>query len=409
MRLDEPLLADYARTFALMKHLGFSEIVIWGFFVSRNWPVDIKSCVTAERAAMINRLISAAHQQGIRVYTGLGVYNWGFETIIKAHPELSRTNSRSMCASLPESWEWMRKVTDFVFERFPIDGASLQSADQGRCECAQCKRYTDTEYHVRINMRVVDYVRSKWPKMTLAVSGWGMDFKSPDNIPPLVALGKKIDYLIDVRDSASENGPAYRHKLIQSLACSFGTLGGPQVEPPQHWARDRWFLPTAKHQGEHLSSLYADGGRACEYFFHILANPGDEVSTWVAGKMLNDPATAWQTHLRNTIHDLYRTSGSATSHLAELFVSAEDAYLEHFPNLRSGTISMEPLIGSSPGPALYLTKHFDEANRKAYRAKIASLIPAFTKLAPAVPEQGRLRKIDQCLHNVLLDIDNSKA
>ena len=135
MRLDEALLEDYRQSFAMMKRVGLEEAVIWGFYVSREWPADITSAVTKERGAMVERLIDAAHREGLRVYTGLGVYSWGFEQIIQAHPELSRTNRQAMCGSLPAAWEWMRKVTDFVFTRFPVDGASLQSADQGRCKC----------------------------------------------------------------------------------------------------------------------------------------------------------------------------------------------------------------------------------------------------------------------------------
>src|SRR5579862_7937627 len=99
MRLDAPLLEDYRRTFALMKRLGYNAIVIWGFYVSRSWPLDIKSAVSPQRAILVRRLLDAAHEQGIRVYTGLGVYSWGFEEIIRANPHLSRSNPNAMCAS----------------------------------------------------------------------------------------------------------------------------------------------------------------------------------------------------------------------------------------------------------------------------------------------------------------------
>jgi hypothetical protein len=405
MRLDESLLEDYSRAFALMKALGLNEASIWGFYVSRWWPVDISSAVSKERCAMVERLIDLAHAQGLRVYTGLGVYSWGFEQIIRANPRLSRTNPRAMCGSLPEAWEWMRKVTDFVFTRFPVDGASLQSADQGRCDCEQCRRYTDTEYHVRLDLRVCDYVRGKWPGKTLAVSGWGMDLSAPASLPHLVDLSRKIDYLIDVPGSAGKTDPGYRRTLIHALQCSFGTIGGPQVEPPQHWARDRWFLPTAKRGSEHLADLYADGGRACEYFFHILANPGDEVSFWVAGKMLSDPAAGWQAHLHSTLEELYQTKRGLTSDLMELFVRAEDAYLR-YSSMRSGTISMEPLISDRPGPPVYLTERLNPAQRLAYRRELEALSAGFQKIAPDVPEKTRMRKIARCLENARKDLDS---
>jgi hypothetical protein len=95
-----------------------------------------------------------------------------------------------------------------------------------------------------------------------------------------------------------------------------------------------------------------------------------------------------------------------TSDLAELFVRAEDAYLRHKPDLRSGTISLEPLEEDHAGPPQYLTKRFSQVERKAYRAEIEKLIPAFRAVTPDVPEKARMRLITRCLKNVLKDIDS---
>ena len=407
MRLDTPLLEDYRRTFTCMKLLGYDAIVIWGFYVSRSWPLDITSAVPPERGRLVGKLIDAAHAQGIRVYTGLGVYSWGFEEIIRANTGLSRGNASAMCASQPASWDWMRKVIDFAMTRFPIDGASLQSADQGRCNCDQCRRWTDTEYHTRLDIRVSEYIRERWPGKTVAVSGWGMRFDDPASLPALVELSKRIDYLIDVRDSTRQRDPSWRKKLINELACSCGTLGGPQVEPPQHLPRDRWFLPTVRRGSEHMSKLYAEGGRACEYFFHILENPGDELSFWVAGKTLSDPTTDWHTHLLSSIEELYgappRSSAGA---LGEIFVRAEDAYLRHLPALRSGTISIEPLVEDHPGPPIYITKQLSAEQRSQYRDDLKAILTDARKLAPGVPDKLRVQKISRCLENAIADLGN---
>jgi hypothetical protein len=405
MRLDVPLIEDYRRTFALMKRLGYDAIVIWGFYVSRSWPLDIAGAVSAERGALVRSLIDAAHEKGIRVYTGLGVYSWGFEEIIRANPRLSFGNPKAMCASQPESWDWMRKVIDFAMTRFPIDGASLQSADQGRCKCDQCRRWTDTEYHSRLDIRVSEYIRGHWPGKTVGVSGWGMRFDDPDSLPALAELSHRIDYLIDVRDSTRQRDSSWRQRLIHELKCSFGTLGGPQVEPPQHLPRDRWFLPTIRRGSEHMSELYAEGGRACEYFFHILENPGDEISFWMAGKTLSEPAVPWHEHLAASIEELYGTTRrSATEALAELFIRAEDAYLRHLPALRSGTISIEPLVEDHSGPPIYLTKQLSAGQRAEYREALKSIVADLRKLVPAVPEKNRVQKILRCLDHAIGDL-----
>jgi hypothetical protein len=334
------------------------------------------------------------------------VYSWGFEEIIRGNPGLSRGNPSAMCASRPESWTWMRKVVDFAMTRFPIDGVSLQSADQGRCNCDECSRWSDTEYHTRLDIRVSEYIRSRWPNKTIAVSGWGMRFDDPASLPALVELSRRIDYLIDVRDSSRQRDPSWRAKLIRELACSFGTLGGPQVEPPQHLSRDRWFLPTVRRDSEHLSELYAEGGRACEYFFHILENPGDEISFRVAGKTLSDPVTPWRRHLTASIDELYATPRQPVAEaLAEIFVRAEDSYLRHLPSLRSGTISIEPLVEDHPGPPVYITKQLSAEQRAEYRNDLKSIAADLRKLAPDVPEKARMEKISRCLEHAIGDLE----
>jgi hypothetical protein len=404
MRLDGSLLEDYRATFQAMHRMGFNEISIWGLYVSRSWPVDIQSAVTRERGALVERLIETAHRSGIRVYSGLGVYSWGFDEIIRAYPALSRGNPRAMCASNPDSWKWMQRVVDFVMDRFPVDGVSMQSADQGRCDCSQCRTYAGAEYHAVLNERVARYVRSRWREKTVAVNSWGMDFGDPANLAALVRMSRVIDYLIDVHDTSRKRNAEYRGKLIKSLACDFGTLGGPQVEPPQHWPRDRWFLPAVRRQSEHLAALGAEGGRACEYFFHILANPGDEISFWMAGKVLREPSAPWRKHLKDCIGELYGVSRASTADgLAALFLRSEDAYFNFRRPDVCGTVSLEPLEGDRPGPPIYLTRDLNAAQRRAYRDEMNLIAAEFKKLAPDVPRRDRIDRILRCVRNVIED------
>jgi hypothetical protein len=401
MKLDDPLLRDYNETFRLMREWKMPDLCIWGLYVSRAWPVDLKSSVTKERGALVEKLIADAHKQDVRVISGLGVYSWGFDEILQANPHLMKGNQSAMCGSEDESWAWMRKVIDYVFTRFPIDGVSMQSADQGRCTCDKCKRFTETEYHARLNIKCAEYIHAKYPKKLVAVSGWGMRFTDPASLPHLTALGKHIDYLIDVRNS----GHSQRQKIIEALPCAFGTLGGPQVEPPQHWPRDRWFLPTVRCVGEHLQQLHADGGRACEWFYHILANPGCEISTWVAARVLADPGAGWRKHFEQSLERIYRTPrASVRDGLAEAFLAAEHAYIRHLPAEFCGTISLEPLVSSEPGPPAYLTKRLKPEQRRAYAADLPGVRAQFEKLAGEVPGKGRMRTILRCLDNVQKDL-----
>jgi len=404
MELDEQLLEDYKHTFDIMKILGFNEISVWGFYVSRNWPVTIEDAVSPQRGKMVERLIDAAHRRGIGVYSGLGLYSWGFVDIIKANPHLARTNSRAMCASCAEAWQWMQKIIDFVFSRFDIDGVSMQSADQGRCNCPQCRQYSDAEYHALLNIRAAEYIRSKWPKKTIAVNSWGLRFGDKTAKPALVRMSEKIDYLIDVHNSSCDSGRRYRKELIDALACDFGTLGGPQVEPPQHWERSRWFIPTPSRVGKHLRDLHADAGRACEFFFHILANPGDEITTWTAGKTLADPATPWQKHLTSSVERLYEITAPATRDgLVQAFLDAENAYFGFMPADMCGTFSLEPLMSDHPGQPVYLRERLNQSQRAEYARRMKIVRDDFEKLLPDIRRKDKVRKVLTCIDNAVAD------
>ena len=401
MRLDDKLLDDYERSFAVMQKLGFNEIVIWGLYVANDWPLDIESCVTEERGKKVERLLESARRHGLKVLNGLGVYSWGYATIIRANPHLNRGNPNAMCASEPDSWKWMQKILEFTFGRFPLDGASMQSADRGRCTCDRCGRWNDAEYHSRINIQAADFIRSKWQDKIVGVSGWGMKFEDPANWPHVRALSEHIDYIIDVDNGSQRRDPANRRKLIAQLKCDFGSLGGLQVEPPQHWDRERWFLPTVQQGGKHLANLRADGGRACEYFYHIMNNPGDEVSMWVEGKCLSHPDVSWREHLRSSIGEIYRVQDdSVIDGLCEAFLAAENAYMKFMPERASGTISMEPLVSTRPGPPVYLSKRLNAEQRGEYSASLEKVAADFKKLMPSTPERGRMEKILRCISNV---------
>ena len=405
MRLDNTLLADYRYKFELMKRLGFNEMSLWGLYVSRSWPLDIESSVIPERGERVEQLIDMAHENDVRVYSGLGIYSWGFEEIIKAHPGLSRGNKRAMCPRNDQSWDWMCRVIDFVFERFPIDGVSMQSADQGRCPCDDCSELGEAEYHALLNVRCAEYIGREWPDKTVAVNSWGMRFDEPDNLEALVRMGKTVDYIIDTHDSSRRRDPGYRRELIDSLDCAFGTTGGPQVEPPQHWRRDRWFLPTAKRQGQHLTALYEDGGRACEYFFHVLENPGDEISFHVAGRAMSAPTTRWEQHLRSSLEELFETTDEGPlASLADLLVRAEEAYFRFLPAGIAGTISMEPLVSDKPGPPVYLTRRLQTDQLRNYGQELDAVRDEFRKLASSVPRKEKVEKIIRCLDRVLEDV-----
>ena len=405
MRLDEGLLQDYRETFALMRRVGFNEIVIWGLYTANHWPLELKAAVPAERGRKVERLLASAHEHGIKVLSGLGTYSWGFADIIKANPKLNGGNPNAMCPSEPAAHAWMDRVLDFVFTRFRIDGVSLQSADQGRCPCVRCAKRGDAEYHAQLLARTADTIHARWPGKIVGMSNWGIGFGNPRDQATFAKLSRSLDYMIDYNDSARGGGPGYRRAFIAALGCALGPTGGPVVEPPQHWARDRWFLPTCRAVHAHIQALHADGGRACEFFDHILANPSSELTWHVAGRTLADPQAPLEKPLGAVLEELYQPRGTAPRDaLARFFLEAEEAYLRHLPRDECGTLSLEPLAGNRPGPPVYLRNRLKPEQRVAYAAELERLAGVFSKLQPALASKPRAKRIAACLAAVRKDL-----
>jgi hypothetical protein len=100
------------------------------------------------------------------------------------------------------------------------------------------------------------------------------------------------------------------------------------------------------------------------------------------------------------------TKPEARDGLVEAFLSAEDAYVRHLSPDFCGTISLEPLVSSAPGPAVYLTKRLTADQRRAYSAALGSVRKSFDALKAEVPEKGRARSPRDRVRFILRAIDN---
>ncbi len=411
MRRDAALLADYERQLDIIAELGFNALCVWGLAVSRDWPLDLRQALTPEKREFAAALSELCRTRNLKLLAGMGVFSWGFDQIIAAHPHLARTNPHALCPHEPQSWDWMQRVTDFVLGELPVDGVQMQSADHNRCRCADCAKWNDLEHHARLNRDVAAHIRAEFPEAIIGVNSWGMNFKDAvileQALPSLVEMSREIDYFTEVENALGSG--QLRRQIIEAFECDFGTLGGPQVEPPQHWERDRWFLPVIKRRGEHLSALARDGGKSCELFFHVDANPGDELSLWVAGYALQNPLESWGNHLRRAVERVYAPQNeTAAQTLCELFARAEAAYFDRVPSLTERTFSLEPLCNSdhygcdAPGAPIYLDC-LSQSAHAAYAADLWALFPLLESLRGQVESDEKLERIAACLNNAIAD------
>jgi hypothetical protein len=405
--LDDGILADFDSYFDLCEEAGYNEVAIWGLCVDRQWPLDIRSAVDADRRARIVRLVDAAHRRGVKVYAGIGVYSWGFDAIVRAHPHLSRTNVHAMCPSVPDSHAWMERVVDFVVGSFDFDGLNMQSADQGRCTCPDCAGLGDMEYHARLYARVARYIHGRWPGRTLVMDNWGLDLSDPSDLSDLVAVSGLLGYAIDTGDSAGRAGRPYRRKLAAELACPFGTLAGLSVWPPQRWPREKWFLPTTLTNVDYLRGLYEDGGRAAEQFVTTLANPSGEVSLRFMGRLLCDVSADPEALLREAVAATYDPSGEAVlDGLVGVVRLAEAAYFDcsgREPGADLFFIDGGLTPAQDPSPETYL-RDMSRAGRAEYGAAIARAAGEFDKLRPDIRRTAKADLTARCFETVLADV-----
>lgn len=386
IRWDEALLADQARFLDAQAELGMQYNLAWGLFIDRAWPVPLENVIDARREEMLRAFVEAAHRRGIRILAGTGVYSWGFDEVIAKVPGVSAGGKQVMCAFSGEAWDWQRRVLDFQMDpRWGLDGLSMQSADQGRCECEKCFRLTPAEHHARLLTRCAEHVRANRPDWTIGQACWGLRVDEPAEFEHVRRISQAVDYMIEVNE-LSAAGERDRRSMIGRLGCAFGSVGGVFVEPPQHWDRLRWFVPCGLASARALRCLHADGGRACEYYYRPFANPVEEVSWRTGARILSAPQTEPEQALAEAAAKVYGATGQALAELCDWLARGEQAHFSRSSyRVGQGPISLEPLWWAqdpaAEGPPVYLSERMDREARAGYAADLAELRGALEGMA----------------------------
>jgi hypothetical protein len=406
IRWDDRLLADQLRFLDVQAELGVEYNLAWGLFVARSWPVPFENVIDAERERRLRTFVDAAHARDLKVLSGAGVYSWGFDEVIAKVPGVSAGHAQAMCRFSPEAWDWQRRVLDFLMDpRWGLDGISMQSADQGRCDCPRCSQFSPAEHHAELLVRCAEHVRGGRPDWVIGQASWGLRLDSPTDFEHLRRVSQVVDYMVEVRERSADCGR--RPEIVKGLACAFGSVGGVFVEPPQHWHRLRWFLPCGLGSARALARLWADGGRACEYFYRPFANPVEEVSWRVGARLLSSPLTPPEAALRQAVESVYRTSGAAGEALADWFARGEEAYFSRADfAVGQGSLSLEPLIWeqdpAAPGPPVYLTTRMTAPTQADYARELERLRAELERMA--IPDQEAKQKTISCIDGTLGEI-----
>lgn len=405
---DEQMTKDQVRMLDAQKDTGVEINSVWGLFVGREWPSDLASCVDAKRAEQVRWFTDEAHKRGLKVVLGMGIYSWGFDRIIREHPEVTAPDNANfkehvMCPFQPAAWEWQKRVLDYVMDpRWGLDGLSMQSADQGRCRCPRCAARSNAEHHADILMRSAEYVRKNRPQWVIGTACWGLRVDEPEELAHIVRMSGSFDYLLEVSELSARHG--VRPELTKKLNCPFGSVGGAFVEPPQHYHRLRWFVPLGYGAAEAIAAVYRDGGRANEVYYRPLYNPVEEVS-WRAGAyVLSEPTLTPRDAVKRAVGAVYGSTGQDLDVLTDWMIRGEKAYLSRSTfKIGDGPLSLEFLIWdknpSAGSPPVYLRDRMTAEQRKDYAVELRQLQGelAAMKVPNETAKDLTLRSIDGAL------------
>ena len=377
IKWDEKLLEDQIRFLDVQKEIGVTYNVVWGLFINHSWRVPFENIIDRKREEMLNQFVYSAHERGLRILSGVGIYSWGFDEVIRKVPEVSAGHGSAMCSFSEKAWEWQRRILDFLMDpKWGLDGVSMQSADQGRCNCEKCSKLSPAEHHAKILIRSAEYIRTSRPDWTIGQASWGLRLDEPSEFEHIKRISKAVDYMVEVQELSAFKGR--RPEITKNLDCAFGSVGGVFVEPPQHWERLRWFLPCGLHSAKALKQLWNDGGKACEYFYRPFANPVEELSWRVGAMIFKNPEISPEDLLNEAVKAVYGLSESDSKKLSEWFIRAENAYFSRSNfQVGNGSLSLEPLIWnenpSAPGPAVYLRDRMSSSNLADHANELGNL------------------------------------
>jgi hypothetical protein len=424
---DDVTVDSLIRTFDLNQAYGYNIYDIFGLFATYGWPEDLESAATPERAARVRQVVKAAHDRGIRIICGMGVYSWGFDEIIKKHPEVAGVNQQYpnehvMCASKEESWKWQQKLVDFML-KWEMDGFHLEAADLGRCTCPDCmaKWPNNADCFSEISERTAKYIREKMPNAyilvtTISWADWTLGFNE-QNRNSLIDISGSFDCIFDQGHHACYVRPPDRKPFIDRLKCRFGTSGGTWVYPTYTWDRLQWFLPYPGQTGTHMKELYADGGRSVMYYQGPPNNPGVEINIAFGGQLMCNPEKSVEENLAVVLERIYKPKNPAA--LDKLVVAvrgAEDAYFKNmdwdeqhfflkgnklFPGPGELHLS-RPITGIYGTPDFLLEPQMTFQGRMAYNAGLETVLKDVYAIGDQFEAREKMTRLQTAILNTLM-------
>jgi hypothetical protein len=154
---------DWATIFQSFARDGIDRVYFWvsGHFPSKKYPqtYDCEDILNGKlydttknsrigTVAELKKIITSAHEQGLKIYLGGGLGGWcGTQFITNMEPETMKTGTKepSLCPSNPKSRQALVEYYQEMYAALSdADGLFLESADEmGACQCPLCSKQVD--------------------------------------------------------------------------------------------------------------------------------------------------------------------------------------------------------------------------------------------------------------------------
>lgn len=301
--LDDETVNSIVQALELQSQSGYNMLDVAGLdFLAEGWDTNVGESLPPERVQQVKTIIKATHDRGMKIQYIFGAYSWGFNKLIAKYPELAGilpggTGAKSkvaMCDANPETFQWIKKILDYVLSEFDFDAVHLELADQSYCACPHCAgKESSTEYNTRIVAKTAEYIKSKWPDTFLSAItlGWiGMkDRFNEKEQEHVIALSKSVDCIFDQGHKQSFMiAEEDRESFIKRLHCDYRTSGGLWMYPSVRWDRESYFVPTVQRQCNGLKKQFNQGVTGCMCYQGPVKNPAVEVNIACGGKVMSD-------------------------------------------------------------------------------------------------------------------------
>lgn len=432
---DDSLYGDYAESLPRLADAGFNYLELAGLIGESGpaqLPLDMTSGFSAERDDLIKKVIGIMHDVGIKYITALGVYSWGFEEVIRAHPELAALRVQDpdlrrpgwdedllpymdrigpatvpatdvLCASRDESWEWMRRSIDFQLEKYPeIDGYHLESADQGRCWCELCRKISTPEYYTRLYELCGEHLRRVAPEKPLFITNCGSDWGTIRALPYVQRIARYADFVIDYMDSFRlpvKMSLWGRHGMIDQraqAAAALPTAYGMALHLRDGgMPRDRWFHPLPQSIYSFIHESYEQGCTGLEFYSAgPIYNPGSEFNIEFVGAILQRPQATYAELVEATLDRLYHPRDTdALTGLRNLFEGAEIAGAESWVDFNQVHHTVPDINRGIPQFAREIPIYC----LAGYRNSLNRLAVLASELSPRLGDAERAAALPRCL------------